>query len=136
MKVIFKKTNEVKDVAPGYALNYLIPQRLAVIATEEEIKKLEGQELRTKELKEKRERENEKLAKILAGKKIAIETKTGKKGKLFGAVTKTKILKALKVDPKKVEVVLKKPLKKTGKYKIDLKIGGQRVSIDLLVKEG
>ncbi len=42
MKVIFKKTNEIKEVADGYARNYLLPQGLVTVATEEEIKRLEN----------------------------------------------------------------------------------------------
>lgn len=135
MKVIFKKTNEVKDVSPGYALNYLIPQGLAILATNEEIKRLDIKKLREDKKKEKREKENKALAEKIKGARIKISAKTGKAGKLFGAITKAKILKALKVDSKQVEVLLEKPIKKTGEYKIDLKVGSERISIVLLIKE-
>ena len=134
MKVIFKKTNEVKDVSPGYALNYLIPQGLAVVATEKEIKKLEIEKLRETEKREQREIEDMALVKRLSQKTFSIKAKAGKGGKLFGAVTKAKICEVLEADPKKVEVLLEKPIKKTGRYKIDLKIGNERARIDLLIK--
>lgn len=137
MKVILKKTNEIKDISPGYALNYLIPQGLAVLATEEEIKRLEIEKLRESEKQQEKEKEDKALAEKLRGARIKIAVKTGKAKKLFGSVTKAKIKKALKdlkVDAGRVEVALDKPIKKTGKYKIDLKVGSKKVRIEIFVE--
>ena len=48
MKVIILKTNEIKEVAPGYARNYLFPNNLAISATEEAITKAEEAQKETK----------------------------------------------------------------------------------------
>lgn len=137
MKVIIKKTNEVKEVSFGYAVNYLIPQDLAVRATPKELKALkEAARLKIKKKEEKGE-EDKALAQKLADKKLIVKAKIQgrSKKKIFGRVTKKDIIKLLKADPKKVKVVLKEPIKKLGKHKIELQIGSQKVFIKVEVEK-
>lgn len=137
MRVILKKTNEVKDVSPGYALNYLIPRGLAIMATKQEIKKLEIEKLRKDKERQEKEREDKALAEKLKGARVKIVAKAGKGKKIFGSITKAKIKKALKdlkIDTQQIEVLLDKKIKKIGKYKVDLKIGSHRFSIEILVE--
>lgn len=137
MKVIIKKTNEVKEVSFGYAVNYLIPQDLAVRATPKELKALkEAARLKIKKKEEKGE-EDKALAQKLADKKLIVKAKIQgrSKKKIFGRVTKKDIIKLLKADPKKVKVVFKEPIKKLGKHKIELQIGSQKVFIKVEVEK-
>lgn len=137
MKVIIKKTNEVKEVSFGYAVNYLIPQDLAVRATSKELKALkEAARLKIKKKEEKGE-EDKALAQKLADKKLIVKAKIQgrSKKKIFGRVTKKDIIKLLKADPKKVKVVLKEPIKKLGKHKVELQIGSQKVFIKVEVEK-
>lgn len=137
MKVIIKKTNEVKEVSFGYAVNYLIPQDLAVRATPKELKALkEAARLKIKKKEEKGE-EDKALAQKLADKKLIVKAKIQgrSKKKIFGRVTKKDIIRLLKADPKKVKVVLKEPIKKLGKHKIELQIGSQKVFIKVEVEK-
>jgi large subunit ribosomal protein L9 len=132
MKVILRtdipnigKQGDVKDVATGYARNYLLPRQL-VWESNEQSKKLWEQE-KVKLSKQK--------AVIVAGAKgqaeqieklsITIPVKVGDSGKLFGSVTNAAIAAALgekgfAVD--KHDVLLEEPIKEVGIYSIDVRI--------------
>ena len=133
MKVIIKKTNQVKDVAFGYAVNYLIPQDLAVKATSEELKKRAAKQKRAKDNQLAIKKQQQQLVKNLH-KKIIIKARTGKNNKLFGSIGKKEILKSLKLQKTEARVILKEPIKKLGNYNIELKIGAERIKINLTVK--
>lgn len=136
MKVIILKTGEVEEVSFGYAANYLIPQRLAVRATKDNLKKIEGKKLIIEEKKKEKESEEERLIRELEGKKIKIKLKAGKQKKAFGSVGKKQILNALKLSKNQAQVILEKPIKKLGKHKTVLKIGKKRASIEIeVIKE-
>lgn len=135
MKIIIKDTNEVKDVSFGYAVNYLIPQGLAVAATPQAIRRLkEEQKAKSKKRKEKSIEEKDLLEK-LRGKVFAIEKKVGEGKKLFGSVTKQDILKALGVDRGLVEILLDAPIKTLGKHTVSLKIGARKIKVKVSVKK-
>lgn len=129
MKVIIKKTGEIKDVAFGYAVNYLIPKGLAERATEEKIKKLEEKKnlliIQKNEEKELLQKELQRIK----NQKIIIKVKTAKGKKTFGSVTKKQILNKLGLAKNKAKVLLEKPLKELGKHKIKIKIGNQETEI-------
>ncbi|MEA3355570.1 MAG: 50S ribosomal protein L9 [Patescibacteria group bacterium] len=121
MKVIILKTSEVKDVSLGYAVNYLLPKKQAIVATKAAIEKLKKEKALKKDVKKRSEQKNERLAKKLDGKVITIKVKAGKAGKVHGSITKKKIAKEL--DILKTYIKLEKPIKKIGDYEVDLKFG-------------
>lgn len=131
MKVIIKKTNETKDVSFGYAVNYLIPQGLAIVATESELKRREEKEQRKKVEEVEESRKSRERAKSFEEKKFVIKKKASKTGKLYGALEKKALAELLGVEKK--EIVLKEPIKKTGAYEIELKIGEERVKVKVKV---
>jgi len=121
MKVIIKKTSEIKNVKDGYARNYLIPQGLAILATNLAVQELEKQQAKIK-------KQAQKLEKI----KLDIELKIGEKGKAFGAITAKDIAEKLNLDKK--QVLLEEPIKKPGEYKIAIDLGqGIRPQLSLRV---
>ena len=129
MRVILKKTSKVEDVSFGYAVNYLIPQGLAVKATAENLKALESKKIFQEKKIEKKKEKNKKLTDEIKGKKVAIKVKAAKGKKTFGSVGKKQILNALKLTKNQAEVLLDKPIKEIGKHKIELKIGSEKVKI-------
>jgi len=135
MKVIIKDTNEVKDVSFGYAVNYLIPQGLAVMATPQALEELKKQKAASSRQQEKQKKQEEKLLEKLRGKIITIEKKVGKAKKIFGSVKKKDILKAAGADSDLVEVLLDAPIKTLGKHKVTLKIGKRKVKVKVSVKK-
>lgn len=110
MKVILKKTGEIKDVKDGYARNYLIPNNLAVLATALAIQDLERKQAKLK-----------KRTQALSKTVLIMKLEVGEKGKAFGSITSQDIADKLKINKK--QVLLEKPIKKTGEYKIAIKLG-------------
>ena len=80
------KKDEVKNVANGYARNFLFPKKLAKIATKEVIAELEKQ----KELEEKEAEEalkaTQEIVKKIDGLEIEVPVKTDEEGKLYGSI--------------------------------------------------
>ncbi|MGR6837303.1 50S ribosomal protein L9 [Syntrophomonas erecta] len=133
MKVIFLedvkgkgKQGEIKEVADGYARNYLLPKGLAVEATQTRVKENQEKKRRKQKQQEKEKTEALELKKKLEGKSIRIKARTGGGDKLFGAVTAKEIADTIneqlgiQIDKKKVD--FKDPIKHLGQYKIKLKI--------------
>ncbi len=116
------KKGDVKEVAEGYARNFLFPKKLAEIATQEGIKKsVETKEKERLEGEANREKIRE-LAVALKEKVVVLKSKE-KGGKLFGSITAKDILRELqkeKFEVKEKNIILKSPIKKTGTYEINL----------------
>ena len=90
------KAGETKDVADGFARNFLLPRKLAQPAT----KGAEAQVERQKATSEQREQRELADARALAGRlealQVVLKLRSGKDGKLFGAVTNADVASALK----------------------------------------
>jgi len=119
------KKDEVIDVSTGYARNFLIPKKLAILATPQEIKKIQRKKLIEEE---KRKKEREEL-KILAEKikelEIVIKEKINPAGKLYGSVNKEKIANLLAekgFDILAEKINLKELIKETGEYEIEINL--------------
>lgn len=133
MKVILQKTvmnlgdaGEIKDVAPGYAMNFLIPQKLVIPATASSRKHLAHQQRLMKLKTEKRMAELKDIAGKLEGKELEIKVKVGRGNRLFGSVTPIDISRLLgeegyQIDKRKIEIG--QPIKETGVRKIEIKLG-------------
>lgn len=132
MKVILRKnvatlgdTGEVVAVKNGYANNYLIPQGIAIRATEGTLKALETekkQQARKVELQRKAAREIAQKIEQLA---LKVYAKAGESGKLFGTVTSADIAEALKsqgFDIDRRKITLDAPVKTLGKFEADAKL--------------
>lgn len=133
MKVIFKDNHQVKDVSFGYAVNYLFPRNLALSATEQNIKILEKEKQKQEVKIQEQLKKDLKLIEKLKDKTIVIQKRAEKGKKIFGSVTKKDILSKLSVSDGSVEILLDKPIKKLGKYEMELKVGDKRVIIKLEV---
>lgn len=129
MEVILKQdvlnlgyTNEVVNVRPGYARNYLIPQGMAVPATESN-KKVLAENLKQKAHKESKIRKSaEELSESLKNVTVKIGAKAAESGKIYGSVNAIQVAQALKeqfdfeVDRKKIHVD-HEHIKELGTYK-------------------
>ncbi len=133
MKVLFledvppvTKSGEIKDVAPGYARNYLIPRNLAIVATPAAMKSAEL--LRQARLKQKAKTEAElkELAAQLEGKGVSIKAKVGGGDRLYGSITKADIAATVqqqlgvKLDKRRIQ--LDKPIRKLGIHEVVIKL--------------
>jgi len=115
------KKYEVKEVADGYARNYLIPRGLAKIADEESLAwAIKQQEIEEKKKAEELERVGSLVSKI-DGVEIEIPVKIGDKGQLFEKVTPQKIITRLKeegFDVKKNQIELSKDIEELGEFDV------------------
>lgn len=134
MKVIFNtdvrgqgKKGEMKEVSDGYARNYLLPRKLAVEATPDN---LNAYNLKEK-AKAKQLAEDKALAqanaKKLEGVTVTIRARAGSGGRLFGAVTSKEISDALReqhsIDIEKNKIVQSDPIKTFGSFTVKAKLG-------------
>ncbi len=117
--------NDIVKVKSGYARNYLIPNGMAIAATETNRKVL-AEVLKQKSFKEEKIRkESETLAKALDGITVKIGAKAAETGKIFGSVNNIQISEAIKeqfkydIDRKKI-IVDGENIKELGTYSADV----------------
>jgi len=119
------KKYDVKQVADGFARNFLIPKNLAKVATKELSEWAEMQ----KQLLEKKAEENLKkiqtAASSIDGQEVIFQVKVGPEGQLFESINAQKISEELKnmgFNVKKSQVDLAEPIKELGEYPVKIKL--------------
>ncbi len=112
---------EVVNVSQGYARNYLIPNKLALLADEGNTKQMEDyQKMLSKKVEEEKKAATD-LAKQLNGKTITVTKKVGGNGRLFGTVTSTELSKELEKQGVVVEkrlINVDDPIKTLGDFEV------------------
>jgi large subunit ribosomal protein L9 len=129
MKVIFlddvpnvARAGEIKEVADGYGRNFLIPKKLALLATPQAISQAETRD------KTKAETNTEliELARQLDGKEVSLKAKAGAKDRLYGSITSADIASELSntvglvIDKRKIE--LDEPIRQLGSYEVAIRL--------------
>lgn len=133
MRVILKREvrglgrpGEVKDVADGYAQNFLIPRGLAIEATAGELKHLAQERQADKAKKDRAHTEAEELATRLGTIVLVFKLKAGEQGKTFGSVTNKDIAEALKkehrIDIDRAKIVLAEPVRSLGAHGVEIRL--------------
>jgi large subunit ribosomal protein L9 len=144
MKVILLKDvrgvgqhGEVKNVADGYAFNYLFPHRLAEPATEDKIHKLAAQKAAHQADIEKHDEELGKSILSLRGKRVALSSRATEKGGLFKSVSAQDIVRAIKAehntDIPESAVSIPAPIKTVGEHVALLSSKAQKVELAVSV---
>ncbi|MEK7159552.1 MAG: 50S ribosomal protein L9 [Patescibacteria group bacterium] len=132
------RRGEIKNVAEGYARNFLLPGKFAVVANEANVKKyanIENQ-VESKQVNKKL-KTPEEIAARLRTLSIVLTEKADEGGTLFAGITKEKLVQLLAakgIDLKTKQIDLAEPIKKIGDYKIGVNISASfksefRVSI-------
>jgi len=117
---------QVKKVADGYARNYLLPHKLAVLADDGTIKQADSVKQASLRREAKTKTEAEELAKLISQITLTFQAKAGEGDRLFGSITSGDIADALArdkhvtVDKRKVE--LENPIKELGTRQIPIKL--------------
>jgi large subunit ribosomal protein L9 len=134
MKVILQqdvkgqgKKGQLIEASEGYARNYLLPRKLAVLATADAINTMNLKE-KARRAEEARQREEAlATAEKLRSCTVKLTAKAGSGGRLFGAVTTKEIADGLKaqfgIDIPKQKLVLEEPIKAFGTYEVKAKLG-------------
>ncbi len=146
MKVVFlqdvknvAKKGDVKDVADGYAQNFLIPQKKAVVATAKAIAKQKQQTASVQKKNQKELQRAQAAAGHLDGDEVIIEAKATADGKLYAAIGPAQVMTALKKHGhavSKKQITMAEPLKELGSAKASVSFGhGIEAEVTLIVEE-
>ena len=130
MKVILKEDvqnlgqqGDVVDVKPGYARNYLMPQKLAILFTKQQKKSIEEAQIVEKRKLEREKDQLESVLKQVEDLNLSLKMQSEEDNKLFGSVTKLDIVKLLEengitIDKKYID--LTSPIKTLGEHKVSI----------------
>jgi large subunit ribosomal protein L9 len=128
---------DVVEVARGYAANYLLPRKMALVATPGNIKQLQSRMENINKRNATRMGDAQSVATSIEGMSIVLEAKAGLDGKLFGSVTTLMIEEAVAaqlgadIDHKRMD--LHRPIKTTGEHHVVVSVFGD-VKATLTVK--
>lgn len=152
MRVILKREvrglgrpGEVKDVADGYAQNFLLPKGLAIEATAGELKHLARERQADKLKKDRAHADSEELAQRLATITLMFRLKSGEQGKTFGSVTNKDIAESLKrehsIEVDRAKIHLDEPLRSLGAHSVEVRLAPDirtkvMVAIEPVLKRG
>jgi len=118
--------HEIVTVKNGYGRNFLIPQKLAVIANTQNLGMLDDIKAKQAAKREAKLEEYRELAKSLEGKVLKIGAKAGTSGKIFGSVTTIQLVAALKdqlsLEVERRDIDLPEEIKNLGSYTATLKL--------------
>jgi large subunit ribosomal protein L9 len=146
MKVVFIETvpgqgraGETKEVADGYARNFLLPKGLALLATPAALSVAETRRQQEALREERLHEEMEEIAQKLEGMTITLGAKVGTKERLYGSITSAQIAEEIgrqgvEIDKRRIE--LEEPIHQLGEYEIAIKLGGDLApKIKVVVQE-
>ena len=130
MKVILKEDvqnlgqqGDVVEVKPGYARNYLMPQKLATLFTKQQKKSIEEAQIVEQRKLEREKDQLESVLKQVEDLNLSLKMQSEEDDKLFGSVTKLDIVKLLEengitIDKKYID--LSSPIKTLGEHKVSI----------------
>ena len=130
MKVILKEDvqnlgqqGDVVEVKSGYARNYLMPQKLAILFTKQQKKSIEEAQIVEKRKLEREKDQLESVLKQVEDLNLSLKMQSEEDDKLFGSVTKLDIVKLLEengitIDKKYID--LSSPIKTLGEHKVNI----------------
>lgn len=134
MKVILQqdvkgqgKKGQMVEASDGYARNFLLPRKLAVEATPENVNKMKQHDKAVAAQAAAEKAAAEAVAVKLKDSVVKLHAKAGSGGRLFGAVTSKEISDGLKaqygIDVAKAKIVQDEPIKSFGTYELKVKLG-------------
>ncbi len=145
MKIVFLKDipkvgkkYETKNISDGYALNFLIPNGLAVVASAAVMKRIELEKARDAGERKVHEDLLIKNLKEIDGATITMTEKANEKGHLFAGIHKAEIVpeiaKQTRVQIHADFIDLDKPIKEVGEFDINIKVQDKKAKFKLVVK--
>lgn len=120
------KVGQVKNVADGYARNYLIPQGFATLATPGALKEVEQRQKVEEKRASKRKTEAQDIANRLANTTLTFKARAGESNRLYGSITNADIAAKIRevtgqeVDKRKIE--LEDPIRELGTHQVEIRL--------------
>lgn len=121
------KIGEVKEVSDGYARNFLVPRKLATLATDAALKQVEVKKQAEARREAKAAEQLQTLAKRIEGTEVVFKVRMGDQGRLYGSITASDVADALSkkigepVDKRRID--LDEPIKQAGRFEVPLRLG-------------
>lgn len=132
------KKNDLMVVGDGFALNYLLPRRLAIVATPTVRKRYAEQIKRRAEEKELEKKQQSGAAQALLGKAVTFKKKATKTGKLYAAISDKAIADALKdqlgMEVEAGAIEISEPIKSTGSHEVKVNLGDLSQAVSVVVE--
>lgn len=125
------RVGDVKEVADGYARNYLIPRGLAVLATEGRVRMVQEQKEAQAAQAARQTQRIAALAERMEQLTLTFRAKAGPTGRLYGSITPTDIAEALERElkmPFDRRKILADPLRSLGDHTVQVRLGRDRVA--------
>jgi large subunit ribosomal protein L9 len=119
------KCGQLVKVKPGHARNFLLPQKLACVATPANLKRIEQQKAKQQAQYEATKKEAEALAEKLSKVSCTVVVEVNDLDKLYGSVSETEIAKALEVEGHKIDrklIVLDNPIDALGIFDVNINL--------------
>ncbi len=116
---------EVVRVAPGYARNYLLPQKLAAPVTEQVLKQIEARKAKLQQEHEQRLESLRQLAEQIGKTSITIAVEANEQEKLYGSVSEQQVVEAMAGNDLQIErewVAIEEPIRELGVYNIEINV--------------
>ena len=145
MKVILRtditnvgRQGEVKDVAAGFARNYLLPKELVMEATAQNMKIWEREKIKLEKIREEVISNAKIVAEKIENTEFSIKVKLGENGKIFGSVTVANLAKLFAekdFNINKHDILLPAPIKEVGKISVNIRLHPEviaKVNIDVV----
>ena len=123
--------HELVQVRPGYARNYLIPQKYAIEASGSNMKVLEERRKQKEKREQKLMAEIAKVTEVLKASPVKLGAKTGTSGKIFGSVTSIQLARAIReqkgyeIDRRRISIL--DEVKEVGTYKAQIDFGKDNI---------
>ncbi len=123
--------HELVDVKPGYARNYLIPEKYAIEASGSNMKIMQERHKQLKKREDKLMAEIAKVTEVLKASPVKIGAKTGTSGKIFGSVTSIQLARAIReqkgyeIDRRRISIT--DDVKEVGTHKAQIDFGKDQI---------
>ncbi|MCR8634858.1 MULTISPECIES: 50S ribosomal protein L9 [Paenibacillus] len=120
------KKGDVKEVSEGYATNFLFPKQLAAAASESSVKMIDNQKKAEQRKKDQEKEEAVELGKKLGALTVELKAKSGKDGRLFGAIPSKQVAEELEKQQKikldKRKILMEDPIRTLGVTEVGVKL--------------
>jgi len=136
------RAGEVKEVADGYGRNFLLPKKLALLATHSALKAAEVQLQKEKEKQQHFDAEITKLAQQIEGLLITFKERVSSEDRLYGSVRDSDIARELSqltgLDIAKEKIELEEPIRQLGEYEVAVRLSedlAPKIKVDVTKEE-
>lgn len=117
---------DIKNVKNGFARNYLLPKKLAVLATPDQMNRVARLQAAASQRRDIAEKNMSAVAEKIEGAAITIEVRAGRNNRLYGSITNTMIAEELtEIAGQEIDrrLILTEPIRQLGSYDVPVKLG-------------